>query len=311
MIRRSPCEYYTKYLLVHPDGHTLEQVRDILKRQQLDHIGESYLTRLRDSLAIPAPFYPYDLSHTRSQRFLFRERLDALFNPDDDMRAATELLGMPRIKEQIETLLLGGSQPSWIASAIRHQGVSVTPTAVKRYKFYYWNVDLVDSTELRALLHLRNNTLDASEVRDPELVAHGAAMVQASYNDPRVSTANMAVRPLASLFNMMRMGYMPSNVEISRIAAATRNAATARAMEAAIRGGHKDHERGRDWSIVAKAMSEMLEAVGSPEEDFQKELNAITLKTEESEVPHIAELSDGDYTEDLLPLRDTIDVDSE
>jgi hypothetical protein len=44
VIRRSPCERYIKYLLVHPDGYSTEAVRDIVRGQGLDYLSDDTWT---------------------------------------------------------------------------------------------------------------------------------------------------------------------------------------------------------------------------------------------------------------------------
>ena len=107
--RRSPCEYYLKYLLAHPDNYGLDQTREIVKSQHLDYIGESYMKRLAASIgARPVPYYPADVGHRRSQRFLIRLGIRPLFIPDDDIRLTDAFLQQPPAKELIETCAISG-----------------------------------------------------------------------------------------------------------------------------------------------------------------------------------------------------------
>jgi len=307
MIRHSPAEYYVKYLLVHPKRYTDSNIREILGTRQLDDLGGAYLVRLRRDLRVPAPFYPYDPKHSRSQRFLLKERLLLLYRPDDAMKNANQLLATARAKELLESMIFSGSTAPWAASALQRAGFPATSEAVDHFRFYYCNIGLVDSTEMRALIRLRVSHPADSD--DPELTAQSAALVKAQYMDARLAAVEMPISPLANLLNMMRMGYMPSNVELSKIASATRTAASIRAYESAIRGGPRDHERSRDYALVAKSMTEMLAAVGSPEEDFQKELSSIMLRRDEAEIPYIHQLSSGRHTVEMQPVEGH-DVDS-
>jgi hypothetical protein len=101
---------------------------------------------------------------------------------------------------------------------------------------------------------------------------------------------------------MIRMGYLPTNADVSKVASATRVLAITQAFNAVLRGGPRDHERGRDFSLVAKITSDILESVGSPEEDLKNQLSSMMLMTDEqAQVVNINELSDGRHTVDLQP----------
>lgn len=155
MIRRSPCELYIKFLAVHPDNYNDDAIRDCVRGQQLDYLGHEYLHRLRKKLRVPVPFYPNNRLHEPSRKFLLRHRIFGFFHPDDDALASHQLLQKPRAKELIETMTIAGEPPALISHRLRHVGITTTVRAVKRYCSFYWDLSLVDSTELRALLRMR------------------------------------------------------------------------------------------------------------------------------------------------------------
>jgi len=305
MIRHSPSEYYLKYLVVHPDRFDNGQIREIVRGQQLDFIGEPYLERLRVTCVPPVPFYPSDALHRRSQRFLMKEAIRLLFLPDEHMRAANALLGQPRAKELIETLILSGSEPGWICAVLKKKGFSASPEAAKFYKHFYWNIDLVDSTELKAILALRAAT-DESSDRDVKVLS--PVLSKAYYTDPRRMAAYMPISPLSGLMNTMRMGILPTNNELAKIASAARVAATIRTLEAAMNG---DPERGRDYAIIASSMNQMMDTIGVPDEDLKEGLTNLVLQTEDAPVPHIHQLSSGQHTVDLQPIGEEKDANTE
>lgn len=303
MIRRSPCELYIKYLLVHPDEYSNDAIRDIVRGQQLDYLGHDYLRRLRTRLRIPVPFYPNNKLHTPSKKLLVRHKVFGFFHPDEDALAAHQLLQKPRAKELIETMTIAGENHAVISHRLRSIGITVTIRAVKRYCDFYWNVGLVDSTELRALLRMR---VEHPRYRDdgmeplPEQRLQMYAMNKVQYQDPRRMMVDMPVTPMAGLMNQMRMGLMPSQVELARLANVTRVAATVRAFEATMAGGPQGAIRARDYAVVAKTMSEMITDMGSPDLELQKELQQLALVTDEAGVPHIGEL-EGTHTVELEP----------
>lgn len=297
MIRRSPCETYLKYLLSHPDGYTDDDIRKLTKMQQLDYTGKPYLQRLRLTCAPPTPFFPEDRKHQKSQRYIRRERIETLYFPDDDTRAANVILERPRAKELVESLLLTSTHPGWI-SALLHKRFSmyVEPSAIARYKSYYFNIDLVDSTEMKALLKARAVS-DPSQDADEQVLA--VAISDANKSDPRSLSANMASSPLAGMLNVIRAGYLPSNVEVGKLAGAARNVALVGVLESSMRGSSA---QGRDFALVAKMMTEIIEQAGDAQNTLDRELHRLMLETESGKVPHINDLSGGEHTLDLQPL---------
>lgn len=297
MDQRSPCEAYLKYLVVHPDKYTTEQIRKIVRLQQLDYIGEPYIDSLRTNCVPPNPFFPEDPLHKPSQRFLRKERLEAIFNPDDAMIAARNLLEMPQAKETIENMLMSKSEPAWICMALKRQGVDVVPDAIRRYKHYFFNTDFIDHTQINALLIARGD-IDATS--DPDEQKYRSAYNTASRYDSRRQTAQVAVAPLADMMNMVRMGLMPSSAAIGRIVKATQAVASFQALDTSVKG---QASKGRDFAFIAKMMTEMTEIMGDVEEDLQEGLANMILKTEETEVPYIKQLTEGSHTLDVQPIE--------
>lgn len=124
----------------------------ILDKKQLDNIGVNYVDALRMDCIPPVPFYPSDELHFRSQRFLVKEGIRGLFSYDDHVVCANKLVDLPRAKELIETSLLCNSLPAWISTVLKRRGFASTVQAVDAFKHYFFNVDLVDSVEMRTLL---------------------------------------------------------------------------------------------------------------------------------------------------------------
>ena len=296
MIRRSPCELYIKYLLCHPDGYVLEAVKDIVVGQDLDYPSDIYVQGLRRKLRVPVPFYPLNTAHARSQRFLRAERLTGFFHPDKEAEEAHSLLQAPRAKETIETMVLAGDPPAHVAHRVRRLGLPCTAEGVKRYCKYYWDLDLVDTVEAGALLRIRlERTMDTPPGVDPTMdqkLQH-FALSKAKYRDPRRLAVEMPNSPMASLMNQLRMGLMPTQVELGRLLAATRLAAVCRANEVAHGMSQTDAARGRDFMLMAKLTTELMADIGSPDTELQRDLQQLLLETEQTPVPHVRELTQG------------------
>lgn len=310
MIRHSPCERYLKYLLVHPDGYSIEAVRDIVRGQGLDYLSDDHAQRLRDRLKkhLPFPFQPLNKRHKRSQAFLSKEQIFGFFHPDTPSVVAHRLLDRGRAKEVIESMSLAGESPAFISHRVKLLGLKSTPEAIKRYLHFYWDLNMVDSTELRALMRIRVEwvgvpTGGVDLPRDQWLQYH--ALAKASYKDPRRMLTEMPVTPVAGAIGQLRLGLMPSQMDIGRIAEAARGAAVLRAFESMVTGGPNDASRGRDYAMVSNMMSELIEKVGSPDTSLQRELQQMALELEDGPIPHIGELPEGStFTTDLLPAQE-------
>jgi len=297
--KRSPCEYYLKYLVVHPDRLTDDDIGKLVRAQQLDYIGPTYLGQLRARCKPPNPFYPEKKSHRQSTRFLLKEKLDTIFRPDQDMFRAMRFLDEARAKELIEAMALAGSTTQWIHVSLKRMGFDSTGQAVEYYLFYYFNLGLVDREELQAFMMNRAYqpvSMDPGEQRLNECYARAVSRGE------RLQAANMPVTPYAGLLSLLRRGIMPSNVQISRIVSATRLTATIKADEALLEG---KSGMSRDYAIVAKAMSEILQETGEVEEGLQEGLSRLVLKTDERRLPNVKQLSGGHHTLDLQPPIET------
>lgn len=285
MIRRSPCEAYLKYLVVHPDGYDTKTIRELVLAQHLDWLGEPYLKRLRQTCIPPTPFFPEDRLHTRSARFIRKERIESIFHPDDAMQAANQILHNSRAKELVENMIISNAHPAWVCTCLRRQlQMDVPDDAIVRYKHYYFNIDLIDSTELKALIALRVDS-DGSTDADEQKV--GAALVSVSKSDTRRLTAMASTPITANIMNTLRMGLLPTRLDIARLADATRAAALAGGLDMAIRGLPT---QGRDYALMGKMMTEILESVGDPSNDLQAGLSKLMLDTESEPSPTLEEL---------------------
>ena len=298
MITRSPCESYLKYLLVHPDRYTPQDIRSIVRMQQLDFIGMPYLERLKKSCIAPRPFYPEVESHRPSSRFLRKENLEAIFRPDDDMVAATALLGQPRAKETIESMVISRASPAWVCAALKRYGYYATPGAILRYAQFYFNIDLIDSTELRTLLEFRSTPQGDQQDTDEMMLSN--THLKISKGDPRRISAGMSSPADALMLNVIRTGSLPSKLDMGRLVSATRTVSVLQCKEFADRGMPG---MGKDYALIAKLMTEILEQTGDPSKTVAEGLADLELMTDTVLTPHIKELS-GEHTVDMQPLNE-------
>src|ERR1700735_2810928 len=176
---RSPAEFYIKHLCVHPNKYTTVDIKERLIDEGLDYISTDYIDRIRAKLTPPDPFRPEDQSHAPSFNFLIEHRINRSFMRDRPMKMALALVDTPRAKEFAEAMTLIQVPPSAIASFVtRHRGVYITPEALELYTHYFWNINLLTTTQMRQLLLLR---VDQAATDIPEFNDKRAILKNAYY----------------------------------------------------------------------------------------------------------------------------------
>lgn len=303
----SPALYYLKYLTVHPDALSNEAIIERLQDERLDYISEKYIDKVRASMKPPSPFYPTDQRHMASFGFLIDERIHRLFVPDKAMMMARRILQKPLAKEFVESMLLARVPLSPIASYVsQNRGVSITAEALQLYQHYFWNVELLDSSEMRVLLALR---VDQAEETVPELKNKKKALTSAYYKDPRKVAADLPYSPTTAMLAQMRLGIRPGKVDLVLRMMEARDLSIIRATEAIQQDGRDDSMKFLNYVNGGRILEELLQLVSKPEDSMQEALRAIALRTETRDLPTIHQLSDGRHTVDLAPLKESNDAD--
>lgn len=309
---RSPAEYYIKYLVCHPDRYDTTFIMGRLIDEGLDAISERYITDLRAKMDMrrPATFHPEDRGHAPSFAFVVKERINRLFQPDVSMKMALEILESPRAKEFVESMVLVHTPLSAIASFItKRRKVYCTAEALELYTHYFWNIELLDSTQMRVLLDMR---ADVAAANVPEFKDRLTILRRAYYKDPRKVAADLPYSPTSAMLAQMRMGERPSRVEIAKRMQETRDVVWLRAIEAAQTDGKGDDQKFLNYINGGRILEELLQLVVKPEDQLRDQLSAITLRTETKKVPSIHSLSDGRHTTELISMnKDAEDDESE
>lgn len=297
MIRRSPAECYIKYLLVHPEGYTDEDVVRTLREHHLDHPGGSYLSRLRSKLHPPNPFYPMNGSHSPSFKFLVGERVHTLFFPDSKTKAALDVLTTPRVKELVESMTIVHDPLPLVAARIKRAGLGqYSEGDLKRYCHYFWNLDLVDALELRALVSKRVDDM-LTDGNDPANLVLYKNMKKSMYGDPRYMAASDPTSVLSAVRLQVRFGYMPSRVDLVRLAEMGTALAAIGATHSALNGGAHAAQDARDYAMAAERLYALRQSLGTPDETLMKDLRQMAIHTSSEPVQHIDALSSGSYTD--------------
>jgi len=303
MIRRTPCEYYLKYLLVHPDGYSLRDIQLILREHQLDYPGDIPVQKLQNRIRKPPIFRPYDKRHSPTFRFLVSEGLYNIFHPDAAMKAAVALLKKPRAKELLESMTICEDPTSYVLHRLKGMGITLTEKELKRYYFYFWNLELVDRSELRVLLQMRVDSM-LMDGDDLISVMRHKAMKRAAYDDPRFVAASSQVSSFASVMNQIRHNHMPDPIDLPSLLARVRDTFIIRSAEAGLDQGPMASRQALDFTTSAKNVNELLESIGAPSEDLQRNLMNLMLDNDQRQVPYIHELTDGRHTVDVQPIAD-------
>lgn len=302
VIRRALCEYFIKALMLSPKGLGDLEIKQLLDSMSLDYPSVSYLMGLREQLKPPEPFRPKDTRHKPSVRFLGKEGVIAYFENGPDMLKAKEILEKPRAKEFTESMLI--SKAPFVAIAYRlgdlYKTRYVSVRALELYKHFYFNVDLLDSTETRAALYLKVDRLVESE--DPEIAAQGRALKKASYTDPRRTAANLPQSPVSATIAQLQMGLMPGNLNLKGLIESTEALTNLRANEAVAVGGLDFDRKLLNLTTAMRTLQELKESKLRPEDELRKELATLTIKTNETTLPLANEVTGGNHTVDLVAM---------
>lgn len=307
MIRRSPAEAYIKYLLLLPEKWSNTRIRELCEEQQIDILGEWYLDKLRTKLRPPVPFRPRDEHHAPSQKYLMLEGLYRLFHPDETTELALRMLDRPRVKEFIEAMTLIGAPHEAIAHGLyKRHDFTCKARDVQRYCQFFWNLSLLDSTEARALIEYRKTMVE--NATNQEIGKQYEAFKHAYWSDSRRIAADLPSSPVTALIAQMRMGLMPSKLDMARVLETSMQVMSVRILEAAINNGPKDSMKAADYANAMRAVRETLEGIVRPDEELQKQLRSLSLRTDTYTPPVIHALSGGNHTADLGPIGGTTDA---
>ena len=155
MIRSSPCRKYLTFLLAL--GWSLEKIEDHCIELQLDYIDQAYLQKLLSDIARPKVFRPNDRRHAPSLLWLAEHGLSGLFPLPwvDAPREAFRHIQHRKAKEVIETLGLLRATPEKIVETLKLAKIQASVEGVSAALDLFWDLDILDQVELRALLELR------------------------------------------------------------------------------------------------------------------------------------------------------------
>lgn len=307
MIRRAPAENYFRYLVAHPNCFDNKYIEDIAEELKLDYLGDWYIQWLRDRTVPPKPFYPEDDTHKPSYRFMLSEGLTRAFQPDRAYREALRILARPRWRELVESMVLSGAPNEVVAHAVtvRMRG-TVTEEGIKAYKHFFWNVDLLESIEMRALLELRHSGALAKD--DATTQRQHLALRAFRHTDPRVVAARLPASPLAGLVAQMELGVMPRKIDMGEVVVRTMEAALLRTFASVHTGGPLNVQMGQGYAVIADIMGRLKQSVVNPEDALREDLKRISVATTPNKVPMVNQLTGGNHTTNVM--ADPVEVET-
>lgn len=215
------------------------------------------------------------------------------------MENAFALLQDPQAKELLESMLITEDPELTILYRLESMGRRYCNRTVERYRFFFFNPTLVDSTEMRALLRYRTDFIDPNSDEYEDQMRR--AMQKSAYCDARSMVSSQPTKSIASLLNQMRMGFIPSQIQLQQLMGATRIAALIQAQAASLIGGRNSSSETRDFILAAKMLTEMMQEVGGSDQDLTRELQQLALQTDGVPVPNVFALTGGNHTVELMP----------
>lgn len=302
MIRHSPCERYIRYLLLDSATRTNAEVRGLLEAQALDCLGDGYLNGLRQEYQVlPEGFDPRNRQHTSSFNLIRAAGVLDLFQGDPvEMAPVYTILDTPRAKEFIEAAIIWEAPSQIIAHQLQRRfGVAaITPTAVERYKWFFWDVHLLDTIELKGIIKLRYMRL--KESANTEASLHGKALTSALYSDIRWIAANTPKSPFSAMFGLIHLGIVPPAFDANRVLAQAQQNISLRVLQESYSLFPDADRRLLNWTTSYKILAELAEDRANPEDDLRAQLEAITLRSDTQPMPHVLAISNGQHTVDLM-----------
>lgn len=300
MIRRSPSELYIKYLLVHPNGYTDEQVIQALQFAKFDYLGAWYLKKLRTEMPLPVPFYPNDIKHRHSQKFLLEQGLQDLFHPDQEVKDAFKLLKFPRCKHWIEVMLTCFVPPVEISrQLIRAMNFSVGAKTIERYSSIFYNPNLLDVDEMRALVEFRHQQL--ADHPDPEIRAQARAAKIAFRQSGLKTAADYPMSALTSYMAMIEMGLTPTNIDPYKLLKMATQQVSFRIAQAAYDKDAGAASRLNFWATGLRQIDEILRENVDAEEQMREQLANLHIKHDQLSMPTVHQITQGNVTVNMEP----------
>jgi hypothetical protein len=301
--RRSPCETYIKYLLLHPEKFTTDVIMEQLQLLHLDFLQPEYIERLRRSLRPPKDFRTDDQLHRVSVNYMHKQGVYRLFFEDNQTTDALDILHSPRGKEAMEESLLYEFTDHIICLRMAKLSLRADSTTIQRYSQFFFDLTKVDTTEARALMNYRTTYKSERSSHYGDQLEE--SMRRAGYKDSRRLATDCIMLSTKQSLGRAMVGIAPNRLNRRRLQESIADVALSRAMETL--SGPMTHETvlvPPQLTQMAHRIIEHLEETGkATEESVAKQYKTWAMKLAGPDVPIIGELSDGNHTTDLMPAE--------
>jgi hypothetical protein len=190
-VNAHPSHYFIKYLLVSQDDISAGSVNSTLALHGMVNISAEYLQVIQAELGNqPEEFRPWDRTHKETSKWLRSQKIFSFIHPDHSTIAMRDkILGDPRLRRTIETLLLGNvgcREASYRLSKLDH---SLSDVALAEYQHYFWNLKIMGLDDWAAYF-----SLDASEEGTGRTSYNQNAYTAALHSGPEVALYRAGVR---------------------------------------------------------------------------------------------------------------------
>jgi hypothetical protein len=227
-----------------------------------------------------------------------------MYRPDAPALRAWDILETPRVKEYVESAIISGAPSAAISHAVtKYQRFPCAVATIDRYRDFFWNVDLLDSSELRGILKFRLDRL--ADHPDKEIKAQHSAMKNAYYKDPRKTAAELPFSPVGAMLTQTRIGVFPAQIDLKRMMEQAKALSAARALQSMWTDGPGDSKKALDYAGVMEKMANVSKEMADPQGQLRDELATIAMRTDDAELPSIHVLSQGKHTAEVVKMETT------
>jgi hypothetical protein len=140
-----PATFYIRSLFVLEDDLSDKAINAKLGLLGLASINAVELQKIRTIIPPPPEdFRPWSKTHRISVKYLRDLRIYSIVHPDEaHVEMREEILNRPRLREDVERLILGNVKPQEASYRLQKLKKKVSDIAIAEYKHYFWNPDIM------------------------------------------------------------------------------------------------------------------------------------------------------------------------
>ena len=140
-----PAEFFIKYFLILEEDISIDAINTNLELYGISQVTSDLVKTFKDELKdAPKDFRPWEKSHRPSITWLKKKRLYSMVHPDQGMlEMRDKILSNPRLRENIERMILGNVSFIEAANRLAKLGTPVSEIALSEYQHYFWNPEVM------------------------------------------------------------------------------------------------------------------------------------------------------------------------